>query len=637
MSTTPSDLSGIIYELRDPVLLVELQGTVVAANPGASRLFQRPSPELVGKPLSALVTDEPETLSGYLRQCSQNSEGIQGSLNIRPANEHCISCSLLGGLVHRREEGQPQLVWLRIVPAESANTQSAGSNRHPQVIAIENHARQQSEQRWRTAFENSAIGIKMADFTGHFFAANSAFLKMLGYTESELYQLTFLDVTYEEDRQANQQLVAELVEGKRQHFEIEKRYYRKDGTLLWVRTNVALVPAVDGVAPFWFGVVEDISQHKRAEEELRLQIARLHETETRLQAFFEHSPNVIFLKDRQGRYLYANKQFKTALRVTDEQIKGKRDDEIFSTEQAGAFQVNDRRVLEAGLPMEFEETALQEDGQHTSIVHKFPLLNDGGEIYAIGGIVTDISERKKEESARRFSDERYRVLVETANDAVLSIDETGAILFANPATTEVFGYDSTELIGKPLTVLMPEFLLRLHETGLKRYLATGQRHISWQGAQLTGLRKSGQEFPVEMSLGEMTQNGRRIFTGFIRDISERKQAEELRTTAVEFLTKPLRDQDLLDAIRIALERHRNRREQEQHVANLRQRFESLTPREREVISMVVSGLLNKQISGRLGTSENTVKVHRARAMKKMQAQSLPDLVRMLEELKNSSQ
>jgi len=100
-------------------------------------------------------------------------------------------------------------------------------------MAIENHARQQNEQRRRTAFENSAIGITMADFTGHFFAANSGFLNMLDYTESELYQLTFADVTYEQDRKANQELAGELVEGKRQHFEIEKRYYRKDRTSLY--------------------------------------------------------------------------------------------------------------------------------------------------------------------------------------------------------------------------------------------------------------------------------------------------------------------------------------------------------------------------------------------------------------------
>lgn len=479
----------------------------------------------------------------------------------------------------------------------------------------------------------------MADASGRLLAANRAFRKMLGYTESELHQLTFLDITFEEDRNRNLSLLRGLMAGKRRHFEIEKRYRCKDGTLLWVRSNATLVPGMGVKEPFWLSVVEDITERKRMEDELRLQIGRFRETEMRLQTFFENSPNLIFLKDRQGRYVYVNREFKSALRVTDEQIKGKRDDEIFSAEQAAAFQANDRRMLEARVPMEFEETALQEDGQHTSIVHKFPLFNDEGEIYAIGGIATDITERKMEECARRFSDERYRVLVETANDAVLSIDETGGILFANPATTRIFGYNSTELIGKPLTVLMPEFLRQLHETGLKRSSASavGQGHINWQRAPFKGLRKSGQEFPVEMSLGELTQNGKRIFTGFIRDISERKQAEEIRTTAVEFLTKPLRDQDLLDAIRIALERHRNRSEQEQQVANLRQRFESLTPREREVISMVVSGLPNKQICFRLGTSENTVKVQRGRAMKKMQAQSLPDLVRMMEELKNSSQ
>ena len=84
---TPFDLSVIIYDLQDRVVLVGLQGTVVAASTGASRLFQRPSAELVGKPLSALVADQPETLSGYLRQCSKNSEGIQGSLNIRASKD----------------------------------------------------------------------------------------------------------------------------------------------------------------------------------------------------------------------------------------------------------------------------------------------------------------------------------------------------------------------------------------------------------------------------------------------------------------------------------------------------------------------------------------------------------------------
>ena len=107
----------------------------------------------------------------------------------------------------------------------------------------------------------------------------------------------------------------------------------------------------------------------------------------------------------------------------------------------------------------------------------------------------------------------------------------------------------------------------------------------------------------------------------------------MKAGAIEFLTKPYRDQDLLDAVRIALEQDRARREQERDLTDLQQRFDSLTPREQEVISMVVSGMLNKQIAGVLGTAENTVKVHRSRAMEKMHAQSFADLVRMIEKLK----
>jgi FixJ family two-component response regulator len=102
----------------------------------------------------------------------------------------------------------------------------------------------------------------------------------------------------------------------------------------------------------------------------------------------------------------------------------------------------------------------------------------------------------------------------------------------------------------------------------------------------------------------------------------------MKAGAVDFLTKPLREQDLLDAVNHALEKDRSRRADERENASLRERFESLTAREQEVMGWVVTGRLNKQIAGELGTSEITVKVHRARLMRKMKAESVPDLVRM---------
>jgi PAS domain S-box-containing protein len=105
---------------------------------------------------------------------------------------------------------------------------------------------------------------------------------MMRYTELELYQLRSIDVTYEEDRELNLELIGELWEGKRQHFEIEKRYRRKDGTLVWVRNNVALVPGTAGVAPFLFTVVEDITERKKEESEAEELRASLHATQLQL-------------------------------------------------------------------------------------------------------------------------------------------------------------------------------------------------------------------------------------------------------------------------------------------------------------------------------------------------------------------
>src|SRR5262249_35944430 len=141
--------------------------------------------------------------------------------------------------------------------------------------------------------------------------------------------------------------------------------------------------------------------------------------------------------------------------------------------------------------------------------------------------------------------------------------------------------------------------------------------------------RSGLDFQRELSAANIDLPI--IFITAHADVPMSVQA--MKRGALEFLTKPVRDQDLLDAIQLGLERDRARREGERALAALRERFETLTPREREVMAEVLKGRLNKQIAGDIGVSEVTVKAHRGQVMRKMKALSLPDLARWAEKLK----
>ncbi len=137
----------------------------------------------------------------------------------------------------------------------------------------------------------------------------------------------------------------------------------------------------------------------------------------------------------------------------------------------------------------------------------------------------DIAARKKAEEALRESEERYRIVTETASDAIITVDDEGLILLVNRAAEKIFGYEAVELLGRDLTILIPDYLREAHLAGFKRYTETGERNITWDGIELVGLHRSGNEIPVEVSFGEFSNRGRHVFTGIIRDITERKRIQ----------------------------------------------------------------------------------------------------------------
>jgi len=135
-------------------------------------------------------------------------------------------------------------------------------------------------------------------------------------------------------------------------------------------------------------------------------------------------------------------------------------------------------------------------------------------------------ESQRDKPAFRESEEHYRAVAEAATDAIITIDSDSTILVVNPATERIFGYSSEEMIGQPLTMLMPDYLRHLHTAGITRYMETGRKHIAWAAVQLPGLHKSSAEIPLELSFAEFTNDGQRFFTGIARDISERKRLQD---------------------------------------------------------------------------------------------------------------
>ena len=168
--------------------------------------------------------------------------------------------------------------------------------------------------------------------------------------------------------------------------------------------------------------------------------------------------------------------------------------------------------------------------------HTRRLEPDAALLELAGGIGETLGrafQRERGEAELRESEGRFRALAETAADAIVSIDESDRIVYANPATERIFGYSPEELRKIPFTRLMPERFRKRHREGLQRYARTQERRIPWDGMELPGLHRDGEEIPLEVTFGTFMSGDRRLYTGILRDISDRKQAEAERQRLLE--------------------------------------------------------------------------------------------------------
>ncbi len=263
----------------------------------------------------------------------------------------------------------------------------------------------------------------------------------------------------------------------------------------------------------------DDALHERA-------AAELYEGEERFRAFLDNGLAVAWLKRENGTYVYVNRAFLAAVRRPAEDVIGRTAFDFLPGEVAEEMRGEEVTVLQGDRAVESVATAPDPDGRPRRwLLLRFPFRDVAGQRY-IGGMALDVTEREEALRDLAASESRARAVLETAADAIVTMGEEGAIGSFNPAAERLFGWRAPEVLGKPVALLMPSPHRERHDEYLARYHETGVARIIGIGREVECVRRDGTTFPAFLSVGEATVDGRRLYTGIVRDLTAEKRLRE---------------------------------------------------------------------------------------------------------------
>ncbi|MFE9025712.1 SpoIIE family protein phosphatase [Streptomyces iakyrus] len=252
-----------------------------------------------------------------------------------------------------------------------------------------------------------------------------------------------------------------------------------------------------------------------------------------LQAFMDHTPAVVFIKDLHGRFLAVNTTFEQSLNLSREQVLGRRDQDVMPSDLARQARAADLAMLAEGKPVQREELLTLPGGPREFLSTLFPLKDASGTPYALCGVVTDITERVAAQREVQRSHRRFIALLESAPDATLITDGDGTVVMANPQVQRLFGRAPSDLVGTGVVGLVPASRRRWHTALLGAYLRLRDPKPTVLDRGLYGLRGDGSEFPVEVSVSSLRSEEETLVLLTVRDITERRRLEAERAERYE--------------------------------------------------------------------------------------------------------
>ena len=346
---------------------------------------------------------------------------------------------------------------------------------------------------------------------GRFVYANPAAIQLFGATsQGQLRGQYVIERIHPEFRAVIAERIRLMHEQGKTAPLLEQKYLRLDGTS--VDVEVTAVPFLYAGEECGLVFVRNITQRKSAEDELR-------QHQQLLQSIIDNSPAVIFVKDLEGHYLRTNRRFADLFHINNESVLGLTDFDHFPTSVANAVRASDQQVLSANMALEFDEVVPHDDGPHTYISLKFPLRDNAGQPYAICGIATDITERKRAEQESMALFHRYQTLMKTSLDGIHIMDIDGNVLEANDSFCHMLGYTQEEMARLNAS----DWDAKL----TKEELREDFRKVIGKSALVRTLhrRKDGVLLDVEISATNIMLDGRYCIFASSRDVTERNRIQ----------------------------------------------------------------------------------------------------------------
>ncbi len=377
-------------------------------------------------------------------------------------------------------------------------------------------ALRESEERFRLTFDQSPIGAVIADPSDfHWVRANKAFCHFSGYSEKELTQLTIMDITHPDDAAPTRERIQQLVSGEISMFEAEKRYIRKDGSIMWGHLSVQAVKDGSGQILYMLGMIQDITERRRTEQALK-------ESEQRYRAAIEHSNDGVVIT-REGRHVYVNQRFLDMFgydrpeEVLGTSIADAR--HVHPEDRAWLAEITQQRPKGEPAPSRYDHRAIGKDGTVLHVEASATMIVYQGEPASLG-YLRDITKRKQAELRLGESEEALKSLLNATNDVACLTDIKGAILAVNSVLAQRVGRGVNDLIGQNILDLFPKEIMHPRRLWAEKVVESG-KPVRFEDVSSDARYFDACIYPIFDAAGNVVR-----LAVYARDITEVKQASQ---------------------------------------------------------------------------------------------------------------